>query len=167
MECPSCGGRTRTLESRKAEGGAAVRRRRECLSADCGRRFTTFERREREPAVVIKRSGERQPFDRVKLRASLMGAAHKRPVSAVDVERLVDSIEGEAELAGGEIEAARVGDLCLAGLRELDANAWLQFLTVYRELGDIESVRAELERIEAAPAGPALAGKSAEVAGAS
>jgi transcriptional repressor NrdR len=146
MECPSCGSRTRTLESRKAEGGAAVRRRRECTSKSCGRRFTSFERREREPSFVIKRAGERQPFDRVKLRASLLRAAHKRPVTPADIERLVDSIEREAEENGGEIAAERVGDLCLAGLRELDANAWLQFLTVYRELGDIESVRAELER---------------------
>jgi transcriptional repressor NrdR len=159
MECPSCGSRTRTLESRRAEGGAVVRRRRECTSRSCGRRFTSFERREPEPAFVIKRTGERQPFDRVKLRASLLRAAHKRPVTAADIERLVDSIEREAEESGGEIAAERVGDLCLTGLRELDANSWLQFLTVYRELGDIDSVRAELDRIEAA----AVPGKNAEV----
>lgn len=148
MDCPSCKAKTRTLESRRAEDGAAVRRRRECV--ECGRRFTSFERRERRPAWVIKRGGERQSFDRVKLRASLLRAAHKRPVAPSSLEHLVDRIEAEAERRGGEIEAARVGELCLEGLRDLDLGAWLQFVAVYRQLADLDSVRAELDRIDAA-----------------
>ena len=101
MVCPSCNGITRVLESRRADGGAATRRRRECPA--CGRRFTTFERREREPLFVIKRDGERQRFDRAKLAGGLLRAAHKRPVEPAAVEQLVASIEDAAEAAGGEL----------------------------------------------------------------
>jgi transcriptional repressor NrdR len=120
-----------------------MRRRRECTG--CGRRFTTFERRESEPIKVRKRDGERQRFDRVKLRAALLRAAHKRPVSAAQVERIVDRIEAEA--VDGELEADRIGELCLEGLRELDLGAYLQFATVYRQLADPEAIRAELRRL--------------------
>ena len=120
-----------------------MRRRRECTS--CGRRFTTFERREREPIHVRKRGGERQRFDRVKLRAALLRAAHKRPVSPAQVERIVDWIEAEA--VDGELDAGRIGEMCLEGLRELDLGAYLQFATVYRQLADPEAIRAELSRL--------------------
>lgn len=146
MHCPSCSAAsTRVIESRRVEDGGAVRRRRECR--ECGHRFTSFERRERPPAWVVKRSGERQPFDRTKLRAALLRAAHKRPVSAAQIEVLVDGIEAEAERCGGELAAERVGELSLDGLRELDLGAYLQFAAVYRQLADLESVRAELERL--------------------
>ena len=125
VTCPSCHSPTRVLESRHAEGGASVRRRREC--SGCGRRFTTYEHREREPLFVRKRSGKRQPFDRTKLRAALLHAAHKRPVSSADVERLVERIESAVNDGGGELAAERVGELCLDGLRELDMGAYLQF----------------------------------------
>lgn len=113
------------LESRRAEDGAALRRRREC--GGCGHRFTTFERRDPEPAFVRKRDGRRQRFDRTKLRAALLGATHKRSVSAGDVEALVNRIEAEAAAAGGELDADRITALSLEGLRELDAGAYLQF----------------------------------------
>ena len=144
MECPSCGSNTRVLETRRGEDGA-VRRRREC--PDCDERFTTNERRERHPFDVVKRDGERQPFDRTKLRAALLRAAHKRPVSPDDVEALVDRIEREGEVAGGELPAARIGELSLAGLRDLDLGAYLQFAAVYRQLADPEAIRAELSRL--------------------
>jgi transcriptional repressor NrdR len=113
------------LESRRADGGAAVRRRRECTA--CGRRFTTFERREPGPLYVIKRTGARQRFDRDKLRDSLLRAAHKRPVSADEVDAIVRHVQVEAEGAGGELAAERIGELCMADLRELDAGAYMQF----------------------------------------
>jgi transcriptional repressor NrdR len=101
-----------------------VRRRREC--SRCGHRFTTFERREPDPAYVIKRDGERQRFDRTKLRAGLLNAAHKRPVTASDVEAIVDRVE--SVLAGrGELSSQEIGELCMEGLRELDLGAYLQF----------------------------------------
>jgi len=101
-----------------------VRRRREC--SGCGRRFTTFERREPEPAYVIKRNAERQRFDRTKLRAALLNAAHKRPVTASDVEAIVDRVES-ALVDRGELSSNEIGELCMEGLRELDLGAYLQF----------------------------------------
>jgi transcriptional repressor NrdR len=144
MECSICGSSSRVLESRRAEGGAAVRRRRECLS--CGMRFTTYERREREPLHVIKRDGQRQRFDRTKLRAALLRAAHKRPVGADQVEAIVDRIEGEAERSGGEIPSHRVGEMSLAGLRGIDRGAYLQFAGT---IIDDESLSPELARLGA------------------
>lgn len=126
MECPRCQQPTRVLESRRAEDGAALRRRRAC--SECGYRFTTFERRVSEPLYVRKRAGERQRFDRTKLRAALLRATHKRQVGALEVEALVDRIELAISAAGGELAARRIGELCLEGLRELDYGAYLQFL---------------------------------------
>lgn len=125
MNCPRCQAATQVLESRAASGGAAVRRRRRCSA--CGHRFTTFERREAGPLFVRKRTGERQRFDRIKLRAALLGASHKRPVSSADVERIVERIESSVGEAGGEVSSARIGELSLEGLRRLDVGAYLQF----------------------------------------
>jgi transcriptional repressor NrdR len=125
MVCPSCSRPTRVAETRSARGGRAVRRRRHCPS--CGHRFTTFERVERGALSVRKRDGRLERFDRVKLRAALLGAAHKRPVSAPDVERIVERIESAAASDAGEILAQRIVELCLLGLRELDQGAYLQY----------------------------------------
>ncbi len=124
MNCPACGAETQVLETRSSEGGAAIRRRRSCK--ECGRRFTSFERREPEPAWVIKRSGERQLFDRAKLRSALLGATHKRDVDPRDLEQIVDAVERAAQ-ASGELSAERIGEICLDGLRDLDHGAFLQF----------------------------------------
>lgn len=145
MDCPSCSSATHILETRAAEGGAAVRRRRECKS--CGRRFTSFERREPEPSWVIKRDGERQHFDAEKLRGGLRRAVHKRPVSPADVDAIVNRIGFEIERAGGQLSAELVRERCLEGLAELDAGAYLQFAGV--ELSDFDAVRAELDRLDA------------------
>jgi transcriptional repressor NrdR len=126
MECPRCQQPTRVLESRRAEDGAATRRRRVC--GGCGHRFTTYERRDREPIFVAKRDGSRQRFDRTKLRAALLRSTHKRQVEAADVEALVDRVELAIESEGGELPAERIGELCLQGLRDLDEGAYLQFL---------------------------------------
>jgi transcriptional repressor NrdR len=102
-----------------------MRRRRACPG--CGRRFTTFERREPDPVHVLKRGGERQRFDRMKLRAALLNAAHKRPVAAAEIESIVDRIELTASDSGGELSSERIGELCLSELRQLDRGAYLQF----------------------------------------
>ncbi len=125
MICPACKAPTRVLESRPAEGGSAVRRRRAC--GRCGSRFTTFERVQAEPLTVRKRDGSRQRFNREKLRASLLAATHKRRVSRAQVDALVARIEAAAASGGGEVAAERLGQLCLEGLRELDHGAYLQF----------------------------------------
>jgi transcriptional repressor NrdR len=126
MDCPRCDRPTRVLESRRAEDGAATRRRRSC--AACGERFTTYERRDRAPLYVVKRDGARQRFDRTKLRAALLRSTHKRQVGADDVEALVDRVELAIEAGGGELSAQRIGELCLQGLHDLDEGAYLQFL---------------------------------------
>jgi transcriptional repressor NrdR len=126
MDCPRCTQPTRVLESRRADDGAATRRRRVC--AGCAHRFTTYERREREPLSVRKRGGAQQRFDRTKLRAALLRSTHKRQVSAADVEALVDRVELAIEAGGGELSAERIGELCLQGLHDLDQGAYLQFL---------------------------------------
>jgi transcriptional repressor NrdR len=153
MDCPRCHRPTRTLETRRVEDGAAVRRRRRCT--ECGHRFTTYERRQRDPVFVRKRGGERQRFDRTKLRAALLRAAHKRPVAPDDVEALVDRVEVAIEAAGGELEADRIAELCLQGLAELDRGAYLQFAGTlpsptaeFAELTDGGSVRAAREHVK-------------------
>ena len=112
------------IETRRAAG--AIRRRRACTA--CGHRFTTYERVEHEPGWVRKRDGRRQRFDPAKLRAALLRSTHKRQVSAGDVERLVGEVADAIAAAGGELDAARLGELCLDGLAELDRGAYLQFL---------------------------------------
>jgi transcriptional repressor NrdR len=130
MVCPSCHASTRVLESRRAPGGAEVRRRREC--SRCGRRFTTFERRAQELLYVIKRDGERQRFDRAKLRSALLNAAHKRPVISSDVELIVDRVEASL-VERGELSSAEIGELCMEELRDLDMGAYLQFAGTLEE----------------------------------
>src|SRR5687767_310731 len=125
MQCPSCESGTRVLESRAAEEGRAVRRRRECTG--CGERFTTFERIAVDRLWVRKRDGRRQPFDSEKLRGALVRAAHKREVSAADIHGVVAAVEGAATAGGGVIDASRVGEICLRRLRGLDHGAYLQF----------------------------------------
>jgi transcriptional repressor NrdR len=143
MDCPLCGAHTRVLESRRAEDGAALRRRRRC--SECDHRFTTFERRAPAPAWVLKRGGERQPFDPEKLRGALIRAAHKRPVTGADVDEIVRAIELDAERAGGELRSERIRELCLEGLADVDTGAYLQFAGV--ELSDPDEVRATLDRL--------------------
>ena len=125
MNCPRCDSPTSILETRKAEGGAALRRRRECTK--CGHRFTTYERAVPEALMVVKRDGHRQPFDRAKLRAGLVRASHKRDVDPRDLETIVEGIERAARDAGGELSAERIAELCLDGLRRIDSGAYQQF----------------------------------------
>jgi len=129
MDCPHCQAGTRVVETRSADAGAALRRRRECPS--CEERFTTYERWDPGPLFVRKRDGERERFDPIKLRAALMRAAHKRPVRADQVEELVDEVEASIRECGGEMDSRRVGELCLLRLRELDPGAYLQFAGVF------------------------------------
>jgi transcriptional repressor NrdR len=129
MDCPRCQAGTHVVETRSADAGTSLRRRRECTA--CGERFTTYERWDPGPLFVRKRDGERERFDPTKLRAALMRAAHKRPVRADQVEELVDGVEARIREAGGEMGSQQVGELCLVGLRELDAGAYLQFAGVF------------------------------------
>lgn len=124
MDCPACGAATKVIESRSADSGGAVRRRRKCLG--CGRRRTSFERFESPNVVVRKRGGAAQPFDRGKLRSALERAAHKRPVGATELAAIVAVVEAEAD-GGPEIAAERIAEVVLTELDRLDFGAYLQF----------------------------------------
>jgi transcriptional repressor NrdR len=113
------------VETRPAAGGTEVRRRRECPA--CGTRFTTFETLRAGPTFVVKRDGAREPFDRDKLRRAVIGAAHKRPVSRAEIDRIVDRVEARAAVGGTELSSPEIGELVLAELLELDYGAYLQF----------------------------------------
>jgi transcriptional repressor NrdR len=125
VNCPRCDSPTTILETRKADGGSALRRRRECT--ECGHRFTTYERAVPEALEVVKRDGHHQPFDREKLRSGLVRASHKRDVDPRDLDLIVDLIEKEARASGGELSAERIAELCLEGLHRLDRGAYQQF----------------------------------------
>jgi transcriptional repressor NrdR len=124
VNCPRCDSPTKTLETRRVPDGA-VRRRRECTQ--CRHRFTTYERAVPATLEVIKRDGSRQPFDRDKLLGSLNRASHKRDVDPRRLSLIVDGVEKELRDNGGELDSARIAELCLGGLRELDHGAYLQF----------------------------------------
>jgi transcriptional repressor NrdR len=124
VNCPRCDASTAILETRRTDGNA-LRRRRRC--SDCGHRFTTYERAVPEVLQVVKRDGARQPFDREKLRGGLVRASHKRDVDPRDLDLIVDRVEAEVRDTGGELDAARIGELCLEGLSKLDRGAYLQF----------------------------------------
>jgi transcriptional repressor NrdR len=125
VHCPRCDSPTTILETRKAEVGAALRRRRQCTK--CGHRFTTYERAVPEAAVVIKRDGRREPFDRDKLLGALIRSTHKRDLDPRGLEALAARIEKTAYSEGGELSAQRIIELCLEGLQKLDHGAYLQF----------------------------------------
>jgi transcriptional repressor NrdR len=130
--CPNCQAQTHVVESRSADDGAAVRRRRECTS--CGFRFTTFERVATTRLQVVKRDGRRQPFDAQKLRGALGRAAYKRDVTASQIAGIVDGVEAESAKRGGVIPAARIVELCLERLAAIDRGAYFQFAGTLPEM---------------------------------
>jgi transcriptional repressor NrdR len=138
VRCPSCAHLDdRVVDSREVEQGAAIRRRRACLS--CGFRFTTFERLAGAALVVVKRSGQREPFDRDKVAAGVRSACKNRPVSAELVDSLVDAVEEVVRRTGSEVTSQQLGVTVLDQLRALDDVAYLRFASVYmgfEEAGD-------------------------------
>lgn len=151
MICPFCEHPDhRVVESRVPDTKDAIRRRRECLG--CGRRFTTYERVEEMALVVVKSSGERQPFDRTKLLEGLQRACHKRPVATTQLEALVRDIEAELRnRLRQEVRSSHIGDLALRRLKEIDAVAYVRFASVYRAFADVEEFEEELARLEREP----------------
>ena len=156
MRCPSCASLDdKVVDSRLADEGIAIRRRRECLG--CGRRFTTFERIEEVGLVVVKRSGTREPFRRAKVVAGVRAAAKNRPVSAEQLEDLAAEVEELLRLEGSEVSSARVGAIVLDRLRTLDEVAYVRFASVYKgfeDPGDFEREVLALARPEPPAAGP-------------
>ena len=147
MKCPFCGySDSKVIDSRPAEEGATIRRRRECLA--CQKRFTAYEIIERLPLVVIKRDGSRQSFDKVKLINGMVRACEKRPVSLSQLETIADEIE--QELQSGlerEVRTVDIGEMVMARLKDVDEVAYVRFASVYRSFKDINTFMEELSKL--------------------
>lgn len=156
MRCPTCASfDDKVVDSRLADEGVAIRRRRECLG--CGRRFTTFERIEEVGLVVLKRSGGREPFKRAKVVAGVQAAAKNRPVTVEQLESLAADVEEQLRLEGSEASSARVGAIVLERLRALDEVAYVRFASVYKgfdDPGDFEREVLALTKAEPLPPPP-------------
>ncbi|MBE9100174.1 transcriptional regulator NrdR [Vacuolonema iberomarrocanum] len=148
MRCPFCQfPDNRVLESRSAEGGQSVRRRRECLS--CHRRFTTYERIEFVPIAVIKRNGDRESFDRTKVLRGIIRACEKTGVSNVQLEALVDEIEAELQQRSiREVESNEIGELVLKRLQQLNEVAYVRFASVYQQFQGIRDFAEALNHLQ-------------------
>ena len=147
MKCPYCSfSESRVVDSRPAEEGATIRRRRECLS--CQKRFTTYEIMERLPLIVVKKDGSRQTFDKQKLINGMLRACEKRPVPIADLQAVADEIELELQNSlEREIKTTDVGEMVMRGLKTLDEVAYVRFASVYRQFRDINTFMVELNKL--------------------
>ena len=147
MKCPFCAALdSKVVDSRPANDGTSIRRRRECLQ--CHNRFTTYETVEMLPLVVVKKNGSRQGFDRGKLLGSMLKACEKRSVSLSLLEKTADEIEQELQNElGGEVSSTKIGELVMERLRELDEVAYVRFASVYRQFKDINTFMDELNKL--------------------
>ncbi|QGG94934.1 transcriptional regulator NrdR [Actinomarinicola tropica] len=135
MRCPACGGLDdKVVDSRQSDDGGSIRRRRQCLA--CSRRYTTFERLEELPLVVVKRSGDRVPFDPGKVAGGVHAAAKYRPITDEQLQALATEVEESLRLRGPEVSSEDVGLAVLERLRELDQVAYLRFASVYKGFDD-------------------------------
>lgn len=148
MKCPYCGFlESKVVDSRPADDGERIRRRRECLS--CQKRFTTYEAIETAPMMVVKKDGSLQAFDRSKLLGSMMHACEKRQVSLSQLENAVVEIEQTLQNSlDREIPTARIGEIAMEKLREIDEAAYVRFASVYRQFKDIDTFIEELNKLK-------------------
>jgi len=143
VRCPACSSLDdKVVDSRVGDDGAAIRRRRECLV--CGRRFTTYERLEELPLMVVKRSGQRQPFDRAKVVSGVRAAAKNRPIATAAMEALAADVEEQVRIEGPEVTTEQVGRAVLDLLRALDDVAYLRFASVYKGFAGAEDFEREV-----------------------
>jgi transcriptional repressor NrdR len=143
MRCPWCNAtEDRVVDSRPADAGASIRRRRECLS--CRRRYTTFERIEEVGLVVRKRDGTRDPFDREKVTAGILKAIKNRPVTPGQVEQVVDRVEERLRRKGPEVTSQQIGIEVLRSLAKLDQVAYMRFASVYKDFQAVTDFEREL-----------------------
>ncbi|MBR2466446.1 MAG: transcriptional repressor NrdR [Clostridia bacterium] len=144
MKCPVCGNLdSRVIDSRSAEEGASIKRRREC--PNCGKRFTTYEVVDTVPIAVVKRDGRREFFDKHKLAVGIERACQKRPV---DADAVAASIEAELQnTIVTEISSKDLGEIVLTHLKEIDIVSYIRFASVYREFRDIDSFMEEIKRL--------------------
>lgn len=149
MKCPHCHKNgSRVVDSRPADDGHAIRRRREC--ENCGYRFTTFERIEAAPLLVVKKNGLREEFNREKIMRGVMRAAEKRPVPMDDIQNLVDQVESKVRAAGSnEVSSQLIGGYVMDLLAKVDDVAYIRFASVYREFKDMGAFVNELQELMA------------------
>lgn len=147
MRCPFCGfAESKVIDSRPAEEGATIRRRRECLA--CQKRFTTYEIMERLPLLVVKKDGNRQSFDRNKILNSMIKACEKRSVQIADLEKVADDIEQELQSSlEREVPSEKIGEMVMERLRDLDEVSYVRFASVYRQFKDINTFMEELNKL--------------------
>ena len=147
MKCPHCGYiDSKVLDSRQMDDGSATRRRRLCEA--CDGRFTTYERIDTIAYSVVKKSGEREPFDRTKLVNNIMKSCHKRPISIDQVEAIAAVAEREVMASlSREIESGKIGEVVMDKLKEIDEVAYVRFASVYKQFKDIETFMTELSGI--------------------
>ena len=145
MRCPFCGHlEDKVVDSREAKDGDSIRRRRECL--ECSRRFTSYERIDEIPYMVVKKDGKREPFDRNKILAGLLRACEKRPISAPQLESIVDLVEKFVQDSPDrECPTSELGKIIMKRLKELDKVAYVRFASVYLEFEDVSEFMNELK----------------------
>jgi transcriptional repressor NrdR len=148
MKCPYCSAEdTKVLDSRNSEEGCVIRRRRKCET--CQKRFTTFETVELSMPMVIKRDGRREPYNKEKINHGIQKSCEKRPISAVQIERIINNIEKAIlDISDKEIQSKEVGNLVMMYLRHLDPVAYVRFAAVYRKFQDVEEFVNELKHDE-------------------
>ena len=148
MRCPFCGNEdTQVKDSRPADDGASIRRRRSCIA--CGNRFTTFERVQLRELTVIKTDGRRVPFDRDKLARSVSVALRKRPFDSERIDRIVNGIQRRLEVeADSEVTSRRIGEVVLETLRDVDQVAFVRFASVYQNFREAKDFQALLGKID-------------------
>ncbi len=146
MRCPYCGKADSKVIDTNHDSKGGVRRRRECLT--CAQRFSTYERAVLATPLLVKQDGTREEFDREKLLRGIRISCAKRPVSAADIDRKVGEIEATLQTMGGvEVSSRVVGDMVIAGLKELDHIAYIRFAIVYLRMDDLNSLRDEIDRL--------------------
>jgi transcriptional repressor NrdR len=151
--CPACrAADTKVVDSRLAEEGSSIRRRRQCLT--CASRFTTYERVDGVPLVVVKSNGLRTAFDRSKIEAGVIAACKGRSVSNEQIRELATDVEDEIRLLGGEVTTAQIGLVVLERLRSLDEVAYLRFASVYKDFDAAADFHREIELLSKLAAGP-------------
>ena len=147
MKCPYCGkDNTRVIDSRPADEGDSIRRRREC--DECHKRFTTYEKVETIPMIVIKKDNNRETYDRAKVEGGVFRACHKRPVSATQIEAMIDDVESSIfSKEEREISSRQIGEMVMEKLKDLDSVAYVRFASVYREFKDVNTFMDELKKM--------------------
>ena len=147
MKCPFCSyEESKVIDSRPADDGERIRRRRECIK--CGKRFTTYEIIESVPIIVVKKDKSRQVFDRQKLFNGMIKACEKRPVTSDDIDRAIDDIELQLQnTLDREVTSIQIGELAMEKLKEIDDVAYVRFASVYRQFRDINTFMQELSKL--------------------